>query len=162
MNCWKKVVTQINPSSKEKDSEEDIERDVTSLVNHNYNPNNWNSTPFPDTVHSTEVSHVSLLKVDPYRIYDKYTGEYLSIRHSVDTTSRTQVTPAAAAGPNARGDVITLTPGDAVDSFEEIPLTPGSSHTSKSTLHREPGVKVSEGEQNPLLTKTVTLFFNHF
>ena len=63
MNCWKKIVTQVNPSSKEKDSEEDIEESGNSLVNHNYNPN-WNSTPFPDSVHSTEVSHVSLLKVD--------------------------------------------------------------------------------------------------
>ena len=101
MNCWKKIVTQINHSSKEKDSEEGIEREVNSLVNYNYNPNNWNSTPFPDTVHSTEVSHVSLLKVDPYRIYDKNTREYLGIRHSADTTHHTQVTPAAAAGPQA-------------------------------------------------------------
>ena len=130
MNCWKKVV----PSSKEKDSEEDSEREVTSLVNQNYNPNHWNSTPFPDSVHSTEVSHVSMLKVDPYQIYDESTGDYLGIRHSVN---RVQVTPAAVAGPSARDDVTTPIPGNAVISFEEVPLTPCSSHTSKSTLYRE-------------------------
>ena len=146
MNCWKKIVTQVNPSSQEKDSEEDIEASGNCLVNHNYIPP-WISTPFPDSVHSSEVSNVSLLKVDPYSIYDKYTGEYLGIRHSADTTHWTHVTPAAAAGPHARGYITTPAPGDTVDSFEEIPLTPDSSRTSKSTLYREPGVKVSEGEQ---------------
>ena len=135
-------MTQVNPSSKEKDSEEDSEREVTSLVNENYNPNHWNSTPFPDSVHSTEVSHVSMLKVDPYRIYDESTGEYLGIQHSVN---RVQVTPAAVAGPSTRDDITTPIQGDAANSLEEVPLTPCSSHTSKSTLYREVGVKVSGG-----------------
>ena len=143
-------MTRVNtPSPKDRDSQEGIEPSGNCLINHNYNPN-WNSTPFLDTVHSTEVSHVSLLKIHPYYIYDSVTGRYLGIRHSTDTTHSTQVTPpTAAAGPQAEEcDVITPAPGDTADIFQEIPLTPGSSHTSKSTLYREPGVKVSEGEQN--------------
>ena len=107
------VVSVDNPPLSGKDQDDMLEATGNCLVNRNFQwP--WLTTPFPDSMLPPVSNHVSMLKLDPFRIYNRETGEPIGVNHS---TGR---------GPND-------------SEFEDIELSSGSSTPSTvSTVYRVP------------------------
>ena len=84
----------VNNHPLQEDIDKQLEASGLCLVNRK-NVLPWLTTPFPDS-YILQVSHpVSLIKTDPFRLYDQETGEMIGIRHSSDTPSQTQVETGA-------------------------------------------------------------------
>ena len=104
------VVNVDNPPLSGKDQDDMLEATGNCLVNRNFQwP--WLTTPFPDSMLPPVSNHVSMLKLDPFRIYNRETGEPIGVNHST-----------------GRG------PSDS--EFEDIELSTGPS--TPSTLYRVP------------------------
>ena len=80
----------IDPSYQEQQNQA-LEASGTCLVNRNYiEP--WNTTPFPDSFFPPINHNVSMIKLDPYRLYNSP----IKIQHSTVTqvVKGSDVTPA--------------------------------------------------------------------
>ena len=86
----------IDPFYQE-DQNQLLEASGTCLVNRNYiEP--WLQTPFPDSFIPPINHHVSMIKMDPYHLYNSPIGIQHSTVTQVVTETRNDVTPATHPG----------------------------------------------------------------
>ena len=119
------------------DPDDLLEATGNCLVNRNFQwP--WLTTPFPDTLLPPVSNHVSMLKLDPFRIYDRETGEPIGtgISHS---TGSSQV-DTALPGVDTAHCIGTQS------DFREIDLSTRSS--TPTTIYK---VQVKNNVSSPLI-----------
>ena len=115
------------------DPDDLLEATGNCLVNRNFQwP--WLTTPFPETLLPPVSNHVSMLKLDPFRIIDKKTGELIGTGTSHSTGS-SQVDTAGV-------DIAHCTQSD----FREIDLSTRSS--TPTTIYK---VQVKNNVSSPLI-----------
>ena len=109
------------------DPDDLLEATGNCLVNRNFQwP--WLTTPFPDTLLPPVSNHVSMLKLDPFRIYDRETGEPIGI--GISHSSGPSQVDTALPG------VDTVQYSGTQSDFEDIELSTGAS--TPTTVYKVP------------------------
>ena len=117
-----------HPLSRE-DQDDLLEASGNCIVNRNFQwP--WLSTPFPDTLLPPVSHHVSMLKLDPFRIYDRETGEPIGIGLS-HSTGPSQVDTAL---PGV--DTVQYSGTQSQSDFESINLS--TRESTPTTVYKVP------------------------
>ena len=115
-----------HPLSRE-DQDDLLEASGNCIVNRNFQwP--WLTTPFPDTLLPPVSHHVSMLKLDPFRIYDRETGEQIGLSHSTGPSQVDTALPGV--------DTVQYSGTQSQSDFESINLS--TRESTPTTVYKVP------------------------